>query len=128
MIVHGDVAGIKGALDCAGEGEVALVEVSVDITHTYLGVLLVKLISPNVFQARIELPGTAPLGKYDVDVAIFSAGAVVASQALSFTVTKSGAEQVVARAAFIYPIMYGLITTAMALLFGWLASVIFRRD
>ncbi len=88
----------------------------------------VKLIAPTVFQARIELPGIAPLGKYDVDVAVFQAGAVVASQALSFAVAKSGAEQVVARAAYVYPLSHGLVTSLMALFFGWLASVIFRRD
>jgi hypothetical protein len=39
-----------------------------------------------------------------------------------------GAEQIVARAAFIYPLAYGIVTTIIALFFGWLASVIFRRD
>lgn len=88
----------------------------------------VRFIAPGVFQARIDLPGIAPLGKYDVDVVLFHSGAVVAQQALSFTVTKSGAEQVVARAAFVYPLGYGVVTTLIALFFGWLASVIFRRD
>jgi uncharacterized protein (TIGR02186 family) len=88
----------------------------------------VRMISPTVFQARIELPGIAPLGRYDVDVALFNAGALVATQSLNFIVTKSGAEQIVARAAFIYPLAYGIVTTLIALFFGWLASVIFRRD
>lgn len=88
----------------------------------------VRMIAPHVFQARIELPGIAPLGRYDVDVSIFSAGARVASQTLNFTVTKSGAEQVVARAALVYPLSYGIVTTLIALFFGWIASVIFRRD
>ena len=88
----------------------------------------VRFITPSVFQARIELPGIAPLGRYDVDVALFNTGAVVASQSLSFTVTKSGAEQVVARAAYVFPLAYGIITSLIALFFGWLASMIFRRD
>ncbi len=88
----------------------------------------VRIIAANVFQANIALPGIAPLGRYDVDVTLFNAGALVAAQQLNFTVTKSGAEQIVARAAFIYPLAYGIITTIIALIFGWLASVIFRRD
>lgn len=88
----------------------------------------VRFIAPGIFQARIDLPGTAPLGKYDVDVALFQNGAVVATQSLNFNVSKSGVEQVVARAAFDSPLTYGIITVLIALFFGWLASVIFRRD
>jgi len=88
----------------------------------------VRFIAPGIFQARLELPGIAPLGKYDVDVSLFQNGVVVASQTVNFSVNKSGAEQVVARAAFIYPLAYGIITVLIALFFGWLASVIFRRD
>ncbi len=88
----------------------------------------VRTIAPNVFQARIELPGIAPLGRYDVDVSVFNQGALVASQALNFTVIKSGAEQVIARAAYFFPLAYGIAITLVALFFGWLASVIFRRD
>ena len=88
----------------------------------------VRLITPNVFQARITLPGNAPLGRYDVDAAIFNGGALVAKQTLFFTVSKSGVEQTITRAAFDYPLVYGVLTSLIALLFGWLASVIFRRD
>jgi tetrahydromethanopterin S-methyltransferase subunit G len=43
-------------------------------------------------------------------------------------VIKAGFEQYVADAARDYGLLYGLITSLMALLTGWIASVVFRRD
>ncbi|MBM3607394.1 MAG: hypothetical protein FJX29_02915, partial [Alphaproteobacteria bacterium] len=88
----------------------------------------VNFITPNVFRAAIELPGTAPLGRYDIDIAVFNSGVLYARRSLAFSVEKSGAEQIIARLAHVYPTAYGVITALIALFFGWLASVIFRRD
>lgn len=88
----------------------------------------VKFITPTVFQAEIELPGAVPLGAYDVEVALFSDGALAARTNLKFTVSKYAVEQWVAEAAHKSPILYGAATSLLALLIGWLASVIFRRD
>ena len=43
-------------------------------------------------------------------------------------VTKAGFEQYVADAARDHGLLYGLATTLMALLTGWIASVVFKRD
>ena len=43
-------------------------------------------------------------------------------------VVKVGFEQFVADAARDYGLLYGLATAMMALLTGWFASVVFRRD
>jgi uncharacterized protein (TIGR02186 family) len=88
----------------------------------------VKFISPNAFQAAIELPGTAPLGNYDIDVAVFSKGALVVRSAANFRVAKTAVEQTIATLALEHGILFGIGTAIMALLIGWLASVIFRRD
>lgn len=88
----------------------------------------VRFITPTVFQAQIELPGAVPLGAYDVEVALFSDGALAARTSLKFTVSKYAVEQWVAEAAHRTPIFYGAATSLIALLIGWLASVIFRRD
>jgi uncharacterized protein (TIGR02186 family) len=88
----------------------------------------VKFITPTVFQAQVELPGALPLGGYDVEVALFSDGALAAKTNLKFTVSKYAVEQWVADAAHRSPILYGAATSLLALLIGWLASVIFRRD
>ncbi len=88
----------------------------------------VRFISPNVFQAQIELPGAAPLGNYDVEVALFSDGAQVTKTNLGFRVTKTASEQWVASFAHEHGVWYGLATAIIAVLVGWLASLVFRRD
>ena len=88
----------------------------------------VTLLKSDLFKAAIRIPGTAPLGAYDVDVAVFSDGVPLARTALKFTVNKSGVEQTMAVYARENALVYGLAVVAMALLSGWLASLIFRRD
>jgi hypothetical protein len=43
-------------------------------------------------------------------------------------IIKVGFEQYVANAARDYGLLYGIATAMLALLTGWLANVIFRRD
>lgn len=88
----------------------------------------VRFFGPNLFRANIPLPGVVPLGAYEVDVALFVEGLQLATASTSFTVTKSGVEQRITSAARRRSILYGVITCALALLVGWLASVVFRRD
>jgi hypothetical protein len=52
----------------------------------------------------------------------------VARADTALEVIKAGFEQYVADAARDYGLLYGLATSLMALLIGWFASVIFRRD
>lgn len=88
----------------------------------------VKLITRTVFRANARIPGAVPLGAYAADVAIFQEGREVAKATANFTVTKSGVEEQIAYAARFSPLMYALATIAAALMIGWLASIIFRRD
>ena len=55
-------------------------------------------------------------------------GALVAKNQLGFTVIKTAAEQWVAEAAHKNSLLYGIATAMLAVLVGWLASLIFRRD
>lgn len=88
----------------------------------------VRFIAQTVFQAQVDLPGAAPLGVYDVEVALFSDGALAARSNLKFTVSKFAVEQWVAEAAHRTPLLYGVACAFLAVLIGWLASVVFRRD
>jgi uncharacterized protein (TIGR02186 family) len=85
-------------------------------------------ITPTVFRAEIPLPAIAPVGNYDADVKLFGDGALVSRQHSAFELVKVGFEQFVASAAHQYGLLYGLATVIMALLTGWIASVVFRRD
>lgn len=88
----------------------------------------VSFIGDTLFRANIVLPGAVPLGNYEVDVALLVEGSQLATASSTFVVTKSGAEQVIAATARNRAFVYGLATCAIALLAGWLASVMFRRD
>jgi uncharacterized protein (TIGR02186 family) len=88
----------------------------------------VTFLTPALYRAAIPIPDNAPTGNYDVDVKLFADGALLSRTQTALEVVKVGFEQVVANAARDYGLLYGLATALMALLTGWLASVVFRRD
>jgi uncharacterized protein (TIGR02186 family) len=88
----------------------------------------VTLLTPTVFRAEITLPAEAPIGSYDVDVRVFADGMMLTSGNSAFEIIKVGFEQFVANAAQDYGLFYGITTAMMALMTGWFASVVFRRD
>lgn len=88
----------------------------------------VTFLTSNVLQASIVLPAIAPLGTYDVDISLFSDSVLLTKQTTNFEVVKAGFEQTVADAAYNRPLLYGLSAAFLSIMFGWLASVAFRRD
>jgi uncharacterized protein (TIGR02186 family) len=88
----------------------------------------VTFLAPTLFRASIPLPADVPVGTYEVDVRLFADGTEIARRPAPFEVYKSGIEQTVTTAARDHGILYGLTVASIALLTGWLASVIFRRD
>ncbi len=88
----------------------------------------VTFITPAMYRANIPLPAAAPVGSYQVDLKLFADGALIARGGESFEIAKFGFEQFVASSALNDGLLYGLATAALALLTGWVASVVFRRD
>jgi uncharacterized protein (TIGR02186 family) len=88
----------------------------------------VTFLSPTLFRVDIPLPAEVPFGSYLVDVKLFADGAMVARDNSALEILKVGFEQFVATAAREHGLLYGLAAAMMALLTGWLASIIFRRD
>jgi uncharacterized protein (TIGR02186 family) len=88
----------------------------------------VTFLTPALYRASIPLPAEVPVGTYDVDVKLFADGALIARTNSALEVYKAGFEQIVTTAAREHGFLYGLATALMALLTGWLASVVFRRD
>ena len=88
----------------------------------------VTLLTPTVFRAEIPLPAEAPVGNYDVDVKVFADRAVLTRANSAFEIVKVGFEQFVANAARDYGLLYGITTAMMAILTGWFAAVVFRRE
>jgi uncharacterized protein (TIGR02186 family) len=88
----------------------------------------VSFLTRTVFRAPIPVPATAPPGNYDVEIALFADKALLSRAHTSFELVKTGFEQRIAVLARDWSAAYGAATAGVALLFGWLASVIFRRD
>jgi uncharacterized protein (TIGR02186 family) len=88
----------------------------------------VTFVTNEFFRAPIPLPATAPVGNYEVEVSLVADGIVVARRNASFELVKTGLEEQITEFARDRPVMSGFTVAAMALFFGWLASVIFRRD
>jgi hypothetical protein len=57
-----------------------------------------------------------------------SGGEMVARTTSNLEVIKTGVEQYLVDASRNYSLIYGAATSMMALLIGWFASVVFRRD
>lgn len=88
----------------------------------------VTFLTPALFRASIALPANVPTGTYEIDVKLFADGAMIARAPSALEIYKAGFEQFVTSSAQTHGALYGLATSLMALLTGWFASVVFRRD
>jgi uncharacterized protein (TIGR02186 family) len=88
----------------------------------------VTFLTPTLFRTGIPLPVQVPIGTYDIEIKLFSDGALLTHTETAFEIVKVGFEQFVASTARQNGFVYGLITAAMALMTGWIASVVFRKD
>lgn len=83
--------------------------------------------SRTLFHTRVPIPATVARGVYNVEVYLFRDGTIVSAQSTPLFVDQSGLERRLYRLAHSEPLGYGLATVAMAMLLGWLSSVLFRR-
>ncbi len=88
----------------------------------------VTFLTPTLFRTGIPLPGEVPIGTYSVEIKLFSEGALVTKTETAFEIVKVGFEQFVANSARNNGFAYGLATAFMALMTGWMASIVFRKD
>ena len=88
----------------------------------------VTFLTSSLFRAPVPIPALAPPGNYEVDVVLFSDNVMLSRTQTNFELVKTGFEQQVAGIAREWSLPYGLAIAAIAVLFGWIASVIFRRD
>lgn len=88
----------------------------------------VRFVSSNLFKASLRLPANIPNGVHKVRAYLFKSGDFVTEKSLPLRVIKTGIEQTITDAAHDQPILYGFAAVLLAVITGWSASLIFRKD
>lgn len=88
----------------------------------------VRFVSSSLFAATIQIPADIPNGVHTIRAILFKQGRVLDEKTLEMRVVKTGLEQAITRAAFDQPLLYGLFSVLLAVITGWMASLMFRRD
>jgi len=83
--------------------------------------------SESLFSTRVPVPAGVARGQYNVEVYLFRNGQMVSAQSTPLFVDASGLERRLFNAAHDAPFTYGLACVLMAMLLGWISSVLFQR-
>jgi uncharacterized protein (TIGR02186 family) len=87
----------------------------------------IDFLSENLFRTRVPVPAGVARGQYNVEVYLFKAGELVSAQSTPLFVDQTGLERRLFNLAHRAPLFYGLACVLMAILLGWISSVLFRR-
>lgn len=88
----------------------------------------VKFVSSSLFAATIHIPADIPNGAHTIRAYLFKQGKVIDEKSLKMNVVKTGIEEAITAAAFDQPLLYGMFSVLLAVLTGWTASLVFRKD
>jgi uncharacterized protein (TIGR02186 family) len=88
----------------------------------------VRFVSSSLFQANIHIPADIPNGTHTIRAVLFKNGIFIAEKELQLHVVKTGLEQTITQAATERPLLYGLFSVMLAVITGWMASLMFRKD
>jgi uncharacterized protein (TIGR02186 family) len=87
----------------------------------------IDFLSETLFRTRVPVPAGVTRGQYNVEVYLFRDGQVVSAQSTPLFVDATGLERRLFNMAHDAPLSYGLTCVFMAILLGWISSVLFRR-
>lgn len=88
----------------------------------------VRFVSASLFRATLKLPVNIPDGVHLVHAYLFKTGQLIAQKELPLRVVKTGLEEQITQAAHERSLLYGIFAVLLAIITGWGASLIFRRD
>ena len=84
-------------------------------------------VASQVTAPGVPVPAGVTRGQYNVEVYLFRDGEVVSAQSTPLFVDQQGLERKLFNMAHHAPLFYGLLCVFMAMLLGWISSVLFRR-
>ena len=87
----------------------------------------VEFLSRSLFRVHVPVPADAPRGQYTAQVYLFHDGEVISAQSTPLFVDQIGIERRLFNLAHDEPLAYGLAAVLMAVLLGWLSSLMFRQ-
>lgn len=86
----------------------------------------VEFLSYSLFRVRVPVPAGVPRGQYTAEVYLFENGNVISAQSTPLFVDQTGIERQLFSFANSWPLLYGIVTVVLALMLGWLSSLVFR--
>lgn len=118
--------GISSQADNSADFIAALLRIREDEDRYRLAEGSVVLTDATLFRADVVLPANLTEGDYHVRMFLTRGGRVIDTQNQVIEVQKQGVERFVNRLSKSQPLIYGLISLAMAVAAGWGASAAFR--
>lgn len=88
----------------------------------------IEPLGENLFRARFNIPPLVPVGEHVVTTHLMYQGETIASTTMNLAIKKIGFEQFMYEIAHEYGYLYGIVAVLVAMVTGWLGSVLFRRD
>ena len=88
----------------------------------------VAFIGRSLFRSTIELPANVTVGPFTTRVLLFREEQLLSQYSVRLSLAREGLERHLHSFAFGYPTLYGLMTVAIAVAAGLLASTMFRKS
>jgi uncharacterized protein (TIGR02186 family) len=88
----------------------------------------VNFLGSQLFRADIRFPANAPVGLYEVFVYLVRDGDVISAQSSPLHVSRIGFEAWIFDFAQRRSLSYGILAILLAVMAGWTASLIFRKE
>ncbi|QDC11365.1 hypothetical protein FHY55_19940 [Oceanicola sp. D3] len=118
--------GAPASIGNAADFTEALIRIRTDAGHYAVQEGGVTIQKDTLFRANVALPANLTEGNYTTRIFLTRQGAVVSSHTTTIHVSKVGLERWLHALAHEQPLLYGLLSLAIAIAAGWGASAVFR--
>ncbi len=93
----------------------------------YSGTNKVDFLDETLFKIIIDFPKNISRGVYSAEIYLINEGNLISFQSIPIYVNQVGISARILDFAYQEPFLYGILSVAMALIFGWLANYFFIR-